>query len=113
MKWKQAPTIRRFSWVLVTVMLFVLPGICGLSVAAAETSLQKALWSPQAQFAGYYVALEKGFYARHGIDLTILEGGPGHSSAQALQDGTADFAVLWLTTALQLNDSGHRIVNLA
>ena len=34
-------------------------------------------WVPQAQFAGYYVAYEKGFFKNHNIDLTILTGGPG------------------------------------
>ena len=53
----------------------------GLSPAdAAETTLKEASfipqWRPQAQFAGYYVAYEKGFYKKNGIDLTILPGGP-------------------------------------
>ena len=46
------------------------------ALALAITPLEKVslipLWSPQAQFAGYYVALDKGIYARHGIDMTIL-----------------------------------------
>jgi NitT/TauT family transport system substrate-binding protein len=71
------------------------------------------LWSPQAQFAGYYVALDKGIYARHGIDLKILKAGPGHAPAQTLQDGKADFAILWLTTALQRRSAGIKLVNLA
>jgi len=71
------------------------------------------LWSPQAQFAGYYVALDKGIYARHGIDLTILKGGTGHSPAQTLQNGKADFAVLWLTTAIQQRYEGVKLVNVA
>jgi len=88
-----------------------------LLAASAEPALQKAtlmpLWTPQAQFAGYYVALDKGMYARHGIDLEILPAGPGHSPAQSLEDGTADFVVLWLTTAIQHRANGHRLVNLA
>ncbi|KIH77173.1 ABC transporter substrate-binding protein [Geoalkalibacter ferrihydriticus DSM 17813] len=99
------------------MLLLLLLGAGTHPAAVAATGLKKAslmpLWSPQAQFAGYYVALEKGIYAKHGIDLKILEGGPGHSSAEALQDGTADFAVLWLSTALQQNDSGKTLVNLA
>ncbi|HEY8220027.1 MAG TPA: ABC transporter substrate-binding protein, partial [Methylobacter sp.] len=51
-----------------------------LPLGAAETPLKSAslmpMWSPQAQFAGYYVALDKGIYARHGIDLKILRAGP-------------------------------------
>lgn len=85
--------------------------------AAAEPVLKKAsllpLWSPQAQFAGYYVALDQGIYARHGIDLTILKGGPGHSPLQRLLNGEADFAVLWLTTALQQQAAGMKLVNVA
>lgn len=112
---KQKNNACRFH--VVVMLLLLLLGVGAFPAAAAATDLKKAslmpLWSPQAQFAGYYVAFEKGIYARHGIDLTILEGGPGHPPAQALQDGTADFAVLWLTTALQQNDSGHGVVNLA
>jgi len=85
--------------------------------AFAITPLKKAslipLWSPQAQFAGYYVALDKGIYARHGIDMTILKGGAGHSAAESLQSGQADFAVLWLTTALQHRYSGTKLVNVS
>lgn len=85
--------------------------------SAAETALKKAslmpLWSPQAQFAGYYVALDKGIFARHGIDLAILKAGSGHDPVQALKDGTADFAVFWLTTALRHRAAGTKLVNLA
>jgi NitT/TauT family transport system substrate-binding protein len=99
--------------------LLLLLVLCTVSspAAAAGTALKAAslmpLWSPQAQFAGYYVALDKGIYARHGINLKILKGGPGHSPAQSLKDGKADFAILWLTTALQQRSSGTKLVNLA
>ena len=59
------------------------------------------------------MALEKGFYAQHGVDLTILKAGPGHAPVQALHNGAADFAVLWLTTALQHRSTGVNLVNLA
>ena len=71
------------------------------------------MWSPQAQFAGYYMAREKGIYAHHGLQVRILEGGPGRSPLQSLTSGEADFAVLWLATALQQSDEGLRLINLA
>ena len=71
------------------------------------------MWSPQAQFAGYYMALEKGIYAHHGLQVRILEGGPGRSPLQSLTSGEADFAVLWLATALQQSEEGLRLINLA
>lgn len=70
------------------------------------------LWVPQAQFAGYYMAVEKGIYLKHGIDLTIIDGGPGRSPAEYLQEGRADFATLWLTTALQRRDQGLPLIHI-
>jgi len=107
---------RKLKWISVLFLLLLFYAVAS-PVSAAETALKKAtlipLWSPQAQFAGYYVALDKGIFARHGIDLKILKAGPGHSPAHALKDGTADFAVLWLTTALQHRSAGTKLVNLA
>jgi NitT/TauT family transport system substrate-binding protein len=113
---KNSPQQKRH---LLTAMVSVLYLVCtvALPVDAAETPLKKTsfmpMWSPQAQFAGYYVALDKGIYTRHGIDLEILRAGPGCSPAEALKKGTADFAVLWLTTALLHRSAGTKLVNLA
>lgn len=94
------------------ILFSVLTGAARAEDAPRQARLMP-LWSPQAQFAGYYMAQEKDIYARHGIDLTILEGGPGRSAVQSLVNGEADFAVLWLATALQQHDAGLRLVNLA
>jgi len=107
---------QRFARIGAMVLLF-LACAAAFPASGAESALKKAsfmpLWTPQAQFAGYYTALDKGIYAAHGIDLTILMGGPGHSPAQALESGEADFAVLWLTTAIQQRVAGVRLVNVA
>lgn len=55
-------------------------------------------WVPQAQFAGYYIAQEQGIYKKHGIDLTIIPGGPGKQPSDFLNDQKADFGTLWLTS---------------
>jgi NitT/TauT family transport system substrate-binding protein len=98
-------------------ILLLLSVLAVATPAAAEPAPKKVslmpLWTPQAQFAGYYVALDKGMYARRGIDLRILAAGPGRSPAQSLQDGTTDFAVLWLTTALRHRSGGEKLINLA
>jgi NitT/TauT family transport system substrate-binding protein len=62
-------------------------------------------WLPQAQFAGYFVARDKGFYAAEGIDLRILPGGPDILASEYLEDGRADFATLFLTTGLQRSET--------
>ncbi len=104
-------------WFILLLFLFlVAQPSCTLS-ASPSPRLKKAsflpLWTPQSQFAGYYVAFDKGIYSRHGIDLTIVKGGPGLSPAEALRNGEVDFAVLWLTTALQHRDTGTQLVNLS
>ena len=70
-------------------------------------------WNPQAQCAGYYVAAEKGFYKKHGLDAKILVGGPDHDPVQYLKSGKAQFAPLFLTTALDSRDKGVPLINLA
>jgi len=70
-------------------------------------------WSPQAQFAGYYAAYEKGIYARHGLEVKILRGGAHRPSSELLEKGEADMASIWLSTALQKRSSGVRLVNVA
>jgi NitT/TauT family transport system substrate-binding protein len=73
---------------------------------AGENALKKVSlipqWVPQAQFAGYYMGLEKDFYKERGIDLTIITGGPDSPPIDLLKDGTADFATVWLTSGLVL-----------
>ena len=99
-----------------SVLMIITVATASLS-AAAERTLKKAtfipLWSPQAQFAGYYTALDKGIYRRHGIDLTIISGGPNYPSSEYLRNGKADFAVIWLTTAIQERASGVKLLNIA
>jgi len=107
---KQRPIIALMS------VLFV-ACIVAFPLGAAEIPLKNVslmpLWEPQTQFAGFYVALDKGIYKQHGINLNILKAGPGHSPAEALEKGTADFAIFWLTTALQHRAEGSELVNLA
>jgi NitT/TauT family transport system substrate-binding protein len=116
MRHKSRPQ-RKMHSIIAMMLLMLLASIVVLPLGAAEPLLKRAslmpLWSPQAQFAGYYVALDKGIYARHGIDLKILRAGPGCSPADALEAGSADFAILWLTTALQHRSAGIELANLA
>lgn len=107
---------KKLSIIAVILKLFiaciVVPPLSAEEMPLKNASLMP-LWEPQAQFAGYYVALDKGIYARHGLNLKILRAGPGYSPAEALKNGTADFAILWLTTAILHRLSGTKLVNLA
>ena len=50
-------------------------------------------WLHEAEFAGYYVAAEKGFYKDRGLDVTILEGGPGKPARDRVVNGEVTFSV--------------------
>lgn len=70
-------------------------------------------WVTQAQFAGYYVALDKGFYKDEGLDVTILPGGPDVAPPQVLAGGGADVMLNWMPSALAAREKGLPVVNIA
>ena len=71
------------------------------------------MWLPQAQFAGAYVAQERGLFAAEGLRVELLPGGPGIFPLNQLVEGKADVAMGWLSDALQLRSKGADIVNVA
>ena len=84
----------------------------GSAHAADKVTLQLK-WVTQAQFAGYYVAKDKGFYKDAGLDVTIKPGGPDVSPQQVLAGGGADVVVDWMPSALATREKGSPVVNIA
>ncbi|MEY3341768.1 MAG: hypothetical protein RLZZ269_1679 [Actinomycetota bacterium] len=70
-------------------------------------------WFTQAQFAGYFAAIDQGFYAAQCLDVTIVEGGVDIVPQQQLADGAVDFALSWVPKALASREAGANIVNIA
>lgn len=97
-------------------LIALLAALCTVVPGAGADDLRPLAflpqWSPQAQFAGYYVAQEKGFYRQNGLAVTLLQGGPSRSPTESLAKGRADVATLWLSSALQLIEDGVEVVNL-
>jgi NitT/TauT family transport system substrate-binding protein len=91
--------------------------VFGLALAgtahAADKLVLQSKWLPQAQFAGYYVARDKGLYRQAGLEATILPGGPDIDPSQVLASGKADVAIDWMPSALAARDKGAPIVNIA
>ena len=82
------------------------------AMAADDVTLQLK-WVTQAQFAGYYVALEKGFYGEEDLNVTIKPGGPDIAPTQVLAGGGADVTVEWMPAALAAREKGLPMVNIA
>ena len=70
-------------------------------------------WVTQSQFAGYYVALDQGFYEEEGLNVTILPGGPDIAPPQVLAGGGADVMLNWMPSALAAREKGLPVVNIA
>ena len=82
--------------------------------ALADDKLTLQLkWVTQAQFAGYYVAKDKGFYKEAGLDVTIKPGGPDIAPPQIIAGGGADVIVEWMPAALAAREKGLPLVNIA
>ena len=81
--------------------------------AQAEAVTLQLKWVTQAQFAGYYVALDQGFYAEEGLEVTIKPGGPDVAPVQVLIGGGADVMVDWMPSALAAREAGAPVVNIA
>jgi NitT/TauT family transport system substrate-binding protein len=70
-------------------------------------------WVTQAQFAGYYVALDKGWYQEEGIDLTIIPGAPDVIPVDLVVSGTRDFGTTLLADLTLAIRSGKPVMSLA
>ena len=88
-------------------------GLFGQQVAAADDVTLQLKWVTQAQFAGYYVALENGYYSEEDLNVTIKPGGPDIAPTQVLAGGGADVTVDWMPSALSAREKGLPMVNIA
>ncbi len=92
-------------------LIFFLASVAG-SYAADKVNLQLK-WVTQAQFMGYFVALDKGFYKDENLDVTIKPGGPDIAPPQVIAGGGADVVVDWMPSALASREKGLPLVNIA
>jgi NitT/TauT family transport system substrate-binding protein len=70
-------------------------------------------WFTQAQFAGYYAAVDQGYYVDEGLDVQIVEGGTDIVPQSVLADGSVDYAIAWVPKALASREQGAGITDVA
>jgi NitT/TauT family transport system substrate-binding protein len=87
--------------------------LAAFQAEAADKVTLQLKWVTQAQFAGYYVAKDKGFYEEEGLDVEIKPGGPDIAPAQVIAGGGADVIVDWMPSALATREKGVALVNIA
>ena len=93
---------------ILNTMLFLLA-----NVALAQKKVTFApQWNPQSQFAGYFVAKEKGFYKAEGLDVNIIFPTNSQSSHILLKEGRCQYTTMQLLDAIKDMDWGMNLVNL-
>ena len=85
----------------------------GGTSAAGTTKVKLQLqWFTQAQFAGYFAAVDQGYFRDQGLDVQILEGGVDIVPQTVLAQGQADYAVAWVPKALASREQGAEITDV-
>jgi NitT/TauT family transport system substrate-binding protein len=86
------------------------PSAEGGALTPVKLQLQ---WVTQGQFAGYFAAVDQGFYSKRGLDVQILEGGVDIVPQTVLAQGNADYAIAWVPKALASREQGAGITDVA
>ena len=86
--------------------------LCGISGIKAQKIVFTPQWTAQAQFAGYYVAQEKGFYREAGVEVEIVHPSVTQSAMTRMFNKTSQATTLQLCQAMELADSGTELVNI-
>lgn len=98
---------------ILAITLGLAMGMASGAALAADKLVLQLKWVTQAQFAGYYVAKDKGFYDAVDLDVEIKPGGPDLAPAQVLAGGGADVIIDWMPSALASREKGVALVNIA
>lgn len=100
--------------VLLVVAMLAITGISNVFAQDDLVPVRLQLqWVAQSQFAGYYAALDQGFYEDMGLDVTILEGAVEIVPQQVVASGGAEFGIAWVPKVLESNEQGVNLVNIA
>ena len=94
------------------ILAFLAALLLGGAAEAQQKYVFTPQWSPQAQFAGYYVAQELGFYKDAGIDLEIVHPNSTESAMSRIRQNQSHFTTIQLCQAMEIIDSGMPLVNI-
>ncbi|MCC7276498.1 MAG: ABC transporter substrate-binding protein [Alphaproteobacteria bacterium] len=103
----------RFTALVTAALVAGAASLAGTASAAEAVSV-RLKWVAQAQFAGFYVAKEKGFYAAEGLDVTVNPGGPNLNGETLVASGADQFALAGgIENLLASRGKGLPIVGIA
>ena len=97
---------------LLFILLFTMAAASQIATAQDETIVFTPQWTAQAQFAGYYVALAKGFYREAGVKVRIEHPSSTQPAMTRLRKNDCQATTLQLCQALEIVDGGIPLVNI-
>ncbi len=101
-------------WVVLAVLTVCSWASWADATPGGESRLRIQLhWVHQAQFAGFYMAQDRGLFRREGLTVELIPGGPGINPVKAVQDGKADVTVAWMSEVWSHARSGPALINVA
>ncbi len=103
-------TNRGLVLILIIVAFFLAPAYATTKIASEKVKL-RLVWKHQFQFAGYYMAQQKGFYAQRGLNVEIIEYDPSVKNLDEVTSADTEFAV-GRSSLLIDRANGHDIVAL-
>ena len=95
-----------------SLLLVLLIGVFSTSAQDMTPVKLQLQWVAQSQFAGYFAAVDQGFYADEGLDVEILEGAVEIVPQQVVASGGAEFGIAWVPKVLESNEQGVNLVNI-
>ena len=98
--------VKRIFWGFLTVMT------CISAKAQQDKLIFTPQWTAQAQFAGYYVAQEMGFYYKAGIDVEIVHPSVTQSAISRIRNNESQATTLQLAQAMEIINDGIPLVNI-
>jgi NitT/TauT family transport system substrate-binding protein len=108
--WRRAAIMRYRA--VASIVILALSSLCATAYADEAVTL-RLKWLNQAQFAGFYVAQEKGYYKSEGLDVNIQPGGPDFPAVQMVTGGSEQFGVTGADQILIARSKGVPVVALS
>jgi len=98
---------------VISLAVGLMAAACSSGTTALKPIKFQLQWVAQAQFAGYYAALDQNYYKDAGLDVTLLLGGPQVNNVQVVATGGADIGTAWLPNMLQSREGGTDLVSIS
>jgi NitT/TauT family transport system substrate-binding protein len=96
-----------------TLLALLIAPLLGATARADDAVTVRLKWFNQAQFAGFYVAKDNGFYKAAGLDVNVQPGGPDFPAIQMVAGGNEQFGVTGADQILIARSKGVPVVALA